>query len=75
MGRILIKLGENDKTLVRLIVLEFHKNRFNVDVVMASFLFFKFILGKQLCSKGNNSVQRETMMLRQTVTQATAIFL
>ena len=84
MGRILIKLCENVGTLVRLIVSKFHKNWFSVDVIMASFLLFfqklflreaTLLKGKQLCSKGNNSVQRETIMLRQTVIQATAILL
>ena len=73
-GRILIKLCENVETLVGLIVLKFHKNRFSVDMIVTSFLFLKHI------SKGNNSAQRtttlprETIMLRQTVTLATAIF-
>ena len=40
MGQILIKLGENVRTLVRLIVSKFHKNRFSFDVIMMSFLFF-----------------------------------
>ena len=40
VGRILIKFGENVGTLVRLIMYEFHKNRFSVDVIMTPFLFF-----------------------------------
>ena len=31
MGQILIKLGENVGTLVQLVVLKFHKNRFSFD--------------------------------------------
>ena len=62
MGRILINLGENVRTLVWLIVLKFHKNQFSVDVIMTSFLFFFKLFpscstqrettvckGKQLC--------------------------
>ena len=97
VGRILIKLGENVGTSVRLIALKFYKNRFCVDVSMTSFFFFlKLFLRKatllkeqqlwtkannseqseiKMCANGNNSVQRETIMLRQTVTQATAILL
>ena len=63
MGRILIKLGKNVGTLIRLIVLKCHKNRFSVDVIMTSFLFFQLFLreatllkGKQVCAKGNNYV-------------------
>ena len=72
LDRILIKLGENVRTLVRMIVLKFHKNRFSVDVIMTSFLFSFFkgsnssekeatlLQGKQLCSKRKkNSVQRD----------------
>ena len=62
MGRILIKLGENVGTLVQLIVLKFHKNRFSFDVIMTSFLFCKklflrrgiLLKGIQLFAKGNN---------------------
>ena len=61
MDRILIKLGENVGTTVRLIVLKFHKNQFSVDVIMTSFLFLKLFLGeatllkgKQFCAKENN---------------------
>ena len=60
MGLVLIKLGENVGTLVRLIVL-LHKNRFSVDEIMMSITFFYLFLGeatmlkrKQLCAKGNN---------------------
>ena len=49
VGWILIKLSENVGTLVRLIVLKFHKNRVTVDVIP----IFKDI------SKGSNSGQRE----------------
>ena len=84
MGRILIKLGENVGTSVRLIILKFHKNRFRFDIVMIwRHPIFKVFF------KGNNSSQSEAtllkekktlskgmiIMLRQTVTQATAIFL
>ena len=55
------ELGENVGTSVRLIVLNFHKNRFGFDVIMTSFPFLKLFLseatllkGKQLCAKGNN---------------------
>ena len=34
LGRISIKLGENIRTLVQLIILKFHKNQFSVDVIM-----------------------------------------
>ena len=60
MGRVLIKLDENVGTSVRLIVSQFHKNRFSVDVIMTSFIFKLFLreatllIGKQLCAKGNN---------------------
>ena len=63
MCRILIKLGENVGTLVRLIVLKFHKNQFGFDVIMTSFHFFfsklflrkaTLLKSKRLCSKGNN---------------------
>ena len=45
-----------------MIVLKFHKNRFIVEVIMTSFLFFcklflreaNLLKGKQLCTKGNN---------------------
>ena len=40
---ILIRFGENVGTLVRLNVLKFHKNRFSVEVIMTSLLFFKVI--------------------------------
>ena len=64
-----------DFDLTWLIVLELHKNRLSFEVIMTSILLFQLFLGKQLCPKGHNSVQRATIMLRQTVTQATAIFL
>ena len=62
MDRILIKLGENVRTLIRLIVLQFHKNRCSDDVIMTSFLYFFHLFlreetlfkGKQLRAKGNN---------------------
>ena len=54
MDRILIKLGENVWTLVRLIVLKFHKNRFNVDVIP----IFSVI------SKRSSSAQRETTLCK-----------
>ena len=78
MGRILIKLGENVGTLVRLIVLKFHKIRICFDVIMTSFLFFLNLFLREatlLKAKAKNYVQSETIMLRQTVTLATAIFL
>ena len=58
IGQILIKLGEYDGTLVRLIVLKFHRNWFSVDIIMTSFLFFKVIF------KGSNSAQRETTLCK-----------
>ena len=71
-GWILIKFGENVGTLVRMIVLKFHKNRFSFDVIMTSFFYYFFkgtnssdreatlLKGKQLCSKRKkNSVQRD----------------
>ena len=54
MGRIFIKIDENVETLVRLIVLKFHKNRI---ISKGSY---------SVQSQGNNSAQRETIMLRQT---------
>ena len=39
MGRIVIKLGENVGTSVQLIVIQFHKNRFSVDVITSMTLF------------------------------------
>ena len=63
MGRILIILGENVGTSVKLIVFKFHKNKLSFDVIMTSFLFLKVIFkgsysaqsqGKKLCAKGNN---------------------
>ena len=92
MGWILIKLGENVGTSVRLIVLKFHRNQFSFDVIITSFLFSKkkvfflreaiLLKEKQLCSKGSYSAQREKnlckgmrYMLRQIVTQTTAILL
>ena len=89
MGRILVKLGENVGSLVRLIVYKFHKNWFSFDLIMTSSLFLRFFLReatllkeKQLCSKLSNSARREKkiykgvrIMLRKTVTQVTAIFL
>ena len=44
---------------------------------MTSFLFLKVISEEAtlLKAKGKDSVQRETIMLRQTVTLGTAIFL
>ena len=61
-GSVLIKLGENVGTLVQLIVLKFHKNRFSFDVIMTSFLFCKklflrrgiLLKGIQIFAKGNN---------------------
>ena len=77
MGQILIKLGENVLTLVQLIVSNFHRNQISFYVIMTSFLFSKVISKGSYSaqSKGKNSVQRETFMLRQSVTLATAIFL
>ena len=74
---ILIKLCENVGTLVRLIVLKIHKYSFSLDRIMMLFLFFfKSFLSEATLLKGEkNSVHRETIMLRQTVTQATAILL
>ena len=69
MGWISIKLGENVGTLVRLIVLEFHKNPISFEVIMTSFLFFKVISKgsysiqtqeKRLCGKGNNYAAPDT---------------
>ena len=40
---------------------------------MTPFLFFKVISKEAALLKGKNSVQREAIMLRQTVTKATAI--
>ena len=37
--------------------------------------FFSCFWVKKLCSKGHNPVQRETIMLRKAMTQASAIFL
>ena len=78
MSQILIKLSENVGTVVRLIVIQFHKNRISFDVIMTWFLFYKkLFLGEVtlLKAKGKDYVQRETIMLRQTVILSTAIFL
>ena len=40
IGRIVIKLGENVGTSVRLIVWKFHKNRLSVEVIITAFLLF-----------------------------------
>ena len=71
MGRILIKFCDNVGTQVQSIALKFHKNELSVDVIMTSFLYFKINV------KGSISAQRtttlQTILLRQTVTRATAI--
>ena len=75
MGRILIKFYETVETLVQLIVFLYHKHWNSYDVIMTSFLFSKVIYKGSYSAKSQrkNSVQRETIMLRQTVTLATAI--
>ena len=60
----------------------FIKNRFSFDVIMTSFLFLLLLWEaillkeKQLCSKGKKTMCKGMrIMLLQTMTQTTAIFL
>ena len=58
IGWILVKLRENVETLIRLIVIKFHKNRVSFDVIMTSLLSFK------IYHKGSNSAQSEKTLLK-----------
>ena len=75
--RILIKLSENVGILIRLIVSKFHKNRLSFDVIMTSFLFFftPYTLRNSAQKERKAICKGMKILMRQTVTQARAIFL